>query len=152
MKRLLILHAGQTELGPVYALAQAALAGAQTEVVDAQLLRAPDAGLAELLAADALLFVTPEKFGYMAGVLKDFFDRTFYPAQGQVEGRPYALIVAAGNDGSGAASAVERICRGYPLKPVTEPLIVRGPADPAALQAAHDIGQGLAGGLVLGVF
>ncbi|MGQ5524066.1 flavodoxin family protein [Chitinimonas sp. PSY-7] len=152
MKQLLILHAGQTEAGPVYALTTAALAGAEVEAIEVKLLRALDARVEDLLAAHAVLFVTPEKFGYMAGALKDFLDRTFYPAQGKVEGLPYALIVAAGNDGTGAATAVARIALGYPLKPVAEPLIVRGPPTVADTQAAQELGAALAGGLVLGIF
>ena len=109
-------------------------------------------GLDDLLAADGVLFATPENFGYMAGALKDFFDRTFYPAQGRVEGRPYALLVSAGNDGRGAAGSVERIVRGYALTPIAPPLIVRGIPAAADLAAAAELGAGLACGLELGVF
>lgn len=152
MKRVLIVQAGATRSGPVWQLTGAALAGMAGEAVDTDCRHALEAGLPELLAAQALLFITPEKFGYMAGSLKDFFDRTFYPAQGRVAGLPYALIVAAGNDGTGAASAVERICRGYPLQAVAEPLIVRGAPDEAGLAAARELGAALAAGLALGVF
>ena len=33
---------------------------------------------------------------YMAGAIKDFLDRTFYPVAGRTEGLPYALVVSAG--------------------------------------------------------
>lgn len=153
MKRLLILHASQTATGRALSLAQAALRGAQQEAdVDTALAHALQAGVDELLTAQAVLFVTPEKFGYMAGALKDFFDRTFYPAQGKVEGLPYALVVVAGNDGIGAVTAVERIARGYPLKAVAEPWIVQGEPTPADLAQAEQLGQALAAGLACGVF
>ncbi|MCG9092200.1 flavodoxin family protein, partial [Laribacter hongkongensis] len=99
MTTLLILWAGQT--GHTHALAAAAADAARlaAPTVTVRLLPARSAGLDDLLAADGVLFATPENFGYMAGALKDFFDRTFYPAQGRVEGRPYALLVSAGNDG-----------------------------------------------------
>ncbi len=42
---------------------------------------------ADLLWANATIFVSPEHFGYMAGALKDFFERTFYPTENQVAGR-----------------------------------------------------------------
>ena len=33
------------------------------------------------------------------------------------------LAIAAGSDGSGAARQIERICRGWRLRPVADPLI-----------------------------
>lgn len=150
MKTLLMVYASQT--GRTLQLIDAAADGAAllADEVTVRVLRAQDAGLADLLAADALLLGTPENFGYMAGALKDFFDRTYYPAQGQVEGLAYALLVSAGNDGQGAINAVQRIARGYPLKPYLPPLLVRGEVTEADLAAAHELGATLAAGLSLG--
>ena len=39
--------------------------------------RAPQAGPEDVLAADALVLGTPENFGYMSGMLKDFLERVF---------------------------------------------------------------------------
>ena len=44
---------------------------------------------------------------------KEFFDRTYYAALGRLNGRPYALAVAAGSDGQGAAGQMARICQGW---------------------------------------
>jgi len=153
-RHLLILHAGQSEAGHCYALARAAYEGAAGAEGGStvSLLPALGAGLEELLAADGLLLVTPEKFGYMAGALKDFFDRTFYPAQGKVEGLPYALLVVAGNDGQGAVTAVERIARGYPFKAVVPATVIHGAPGEAELQAAYELGEGLAAGIAMGLF
>ncbi|GLR15324.1 flavodoxin [Chitinimonas prasina] len=154
MKQLLILHAGQTEAGHTYALAQSARIGAAAlaDEVATVMLPALQADLPDLLAAKGLLLVTPEKFGYMAGALKDFFDRTFYPAQGKIAGLPYALVVVGGNDGSGAVMAVERIARGYPLKAIAEPLVVKGAPTEAQLQRACELGEAMAGGIAMGIF
>jgi hypothetical protein len=38
-------------------------------------------------------------------------------------GRPYALAIAAGSDGTSAARQLERICRGWRLRPVAETLV-----------------------------
>jgi len=110
------------------------------------------AGTEDLLWANGLLIGTPEHFGYMSGAVKDFMDRTFYPAEGKVDGLPYAVYVSAGNDGTGAVNSIERIALGYKWKRIAEPLIVRGAPTAAALQACKELGQTMAAGLSAGVF
>lgn len=85
-------------------------------------------------------------------MIKDFFDRTFYPAQGKIQNLPYAVLVKCSNDGTGALSNIERIARGYPFKQVAEPLIVRGDVTEEALGSARELGETLAAGLALGIF
>ncbi len=153
MKPLLIVHAGAgsgTTMQLVQALSEGARAAEPGLCV--QLLPALAAGPEDLRGAGAVVFATPEKFGYMAGALKDFFDRSFYPLEGSVAGLGYALIVSAGNDGLGAVEAVQRIARGFPLKPLAEPLRVVGAPAETDLSAARELGAALASGLVLGIF
>ena len=88
----------------------------------------------------------------MAGALKDFLDRTYYPAQGKVEGLPFAVMVSAGNDGSGALTAIERIARGYPLQRAIEPIVAKGELTDDALQRCFDMGQTMAAGIAYGMF
>ena len=137
MKRLLVVY--HTQTGHTEAMARAVARGARhPEVagVEVELRRAVDAGLADLLRADAVAFGTPENFGQLSGGMKDFFDRTFYPAQGLVEGLACAVFISAGNDGRGALEALRRIVRGYPLREVREPIIARGGLDAAAISSA----------------
>lgn len=152
MKTLLCVYASQT--GRTLQLVEAAVAAMAANVDDVRLrvLPALQAGIDDLLAADGLLLATPENFGYMAGALKDFLDRTYYPAQGLMAGRPYALLVSAGNDGSGAVRAVERIATGYGWQAVLPPLVIKGEPDQAALAAAAELGASLAAGLELGLW
>lgn len=152
MKTLLLVYASQS--GRTLQLAEAACLGAQpfADEVTVRLLPALTAGVADLLAADAVLLATPENFGYMAGALKDFFDRTFYPAQGKISGLPYAVLVSAGNDGRGALAAIERIACGYPLRLVLPPLLVRGELTAADHAAATELGATLAAGLSVGLW
>ena len=63
------------------------------------LLPAPEAQAADLLKADGYIFGTPENLAAMAGLMKDFFDRTYYPALDRISGRPYAMLICAGSDG-----------------------------------------------------
>ena len=151
-KHLLVVWHSQT--GRTQTLLDAVLRGAATfaDEVSVRSLPALQAGLDDLLWADGLLLGTPENFGYMSGALKDFLDRTYYPAQGKMEGRPYAVFVSAGNDGSGAVTAIERIARGYGWQRVADPVVVRGGPTEADLAAAEELGALLAAGLATGIF
>lgn len=151
MKRLTIIYHSQS--GRTRQLAEAVATGASAETgVDIILKTAFNSGLEDLLASDALLFGTPENFGYMSGALKDFFDRTYYPAEPHQINLPYALFVSAGNDGSGAAREVERIVIGYPLRRVAEPIIAKGEITAQHLQQCRELGLSMAAGLVMGIY
>lgn len=152
MKTLLIVYTSQT--GRTAKLADAVALGASRvdDLVEVRMLDALKAGTEDLLAAHGLLLGTPENFGYMAGALKDFFDRTYYPAREQVAGLPYAVFVSAGNDGSGAINAIERIARGYAFNRVMEPLLVKGELTAANLLAAETMGETMGAGIAYGVF
>ncbi len=147
---LIVYH---TQSGNTGRLADAVLRGAQREAgVTTLLKRAFDTTIADLLACNGLLLGTPENFGFMSGALKDFFDRTYYPAEGKTVALPYAVFVSAGNDGRGAVAQIERIAIGYGWKRVAEPLIVRKEITAADLVAAEELGAALAAGLALGIF
>lgn len=153
MKHLLLVTGGQPG-GRLERMADAAAEGAAEFRDEVELRRRPAllADLQDLLWAEALLIGTPEKFGYMAGAVKDFFDRTFYPAEGKVDGLPFAVFVSAGNDGTGAVASIERIANGYRWTRVAEPVVVKGEPDEPALARCRELGQTLAAGLALGVF
>ncbi len=153
MKHLLIVYHSKT--GHTQQLAEAALKGAQhedIEDVDVRMLSAKEAGSTDLLWADGLLLGTPENFGYMSGALKDFLDRTFYEVEGKLNPLPYAVFISAGNDGTGAVRAIERIANGYPFTRVQEPVICRGDVDADALVRCEELGMALAAGIEMGVF
>ncbi|TAL64923.1 MAG: flavodoxin family protein [Burkholderiaceae bacterium] len=163
MKTLLIVYHSMT--GGTLQLAQAAARGARTESeVQVHLLPAQEAGPDDVLAADGYLFATPENLAAMAGLMKDFFDRCYYPALGGIEGRPYATLICAGSDGSNAARQIERIATGWRLKAAAPALIVCthtqtpeaifAPKQIAAddLRQAAEYGAMLAVGLAMGVF
>jgi multimeric flavodoxin WrbA len=163
MKTLLIVH--HTMTGGTAQMAQAACAGASAEAgVQVRLLRAAEATSEDLLRADGYVFATPENLAAMSGLMKDFFDRTYYAALDRLNGRPYATLVCAGSDGQNAARQIERIASGWRLKAVAPALIVCTHAQtpqeilspkrigPEDLQRCEEIGAALAAGLALGVF
>ena len=164
MKRLLIVYHSLT--GGTDQLVTAAAGGARREApdVDVRVLTAPQAGPEDVLAADAYVFATPENLAAIAGLMKDFFDRCYYPVLGRIEGRPYATLICAGSDGSNAARQIERICTGWRLKAAAPALIVcthaQTPEDILApkqipadeLKRADELGAALAAGVAMGVF
>lgn len=151
--RVLMIHGGHPG-GRTYALVDAVreAIAAFDEPIELRVLPALNAGLDDLLWCQGLLIGTPEHFGYMSGAVKDFFDRTFYPAQGRTEGLPYGLFISAGNDGTGTARAVDRIVTGYRWRAIAEPVIVVGDIDEAARARCRELGQTMAAGLSFGVF
>jgi NAD(P)H-dependent FMN reductase len=132
--------------------------------VNIRLLRASNTDASDLLTADGYIFATPENLATMAGAMKDFFDRTYYPVLDRLNGRPYAALICAGSDGEGAARQIARIVTGWRLKAIAPPLIVRTNAQtfdtiqapkiigPEDLRRCADMGATLAAGLAAGIF
>ncbi|CAK9057573.1 unnamed protein product [Durusdinium trenchii] len=142
-RRLLVVWHSRT--GMAEQMAESLRTGAHDAIHDMEatawdlavdLRRAQDAQVFDLLSADGFLFCAPENLATVSGEMKEFFDRCYYGAQGRLNGRPYALAISAGSDGFGAAAQLERICRGWRLRPVAEPVVMRSGA-----QSARDVAQ-----------
>jgi len=163
MKTLLIVYHSRTGGSRQMAKAAADAARADGEV-EVRLLEAETAGHDDVLGAEGYLFVGPENLAAISGELKAFFDRTYYPVLGRIEGRPYAVMVCAGSDGENAVRQIARIATGWRLKAVADPIIVCTHAQtpeeilapktirPADLEACAELGAALAAGLALGVY
>jgi multimeric flavodoxin WrbA len=163
MKTLLIVY--HTMTGGSLQMAEAALRGASAEeAVNPRLVAAREARAEDVLQGDGYIFVTPENLAAMAGMMKDFFDRTFYAVLDRIVGRPYATLVCAGSDGTNAVRQIDRICTGWRLRPASEPLIVCTHAQTPErilapktigaedLKRCEEIGAALAAGLAIGIF
>jgi multimeric flavodoxin WrbA len=151
--------------GGSWQMADAAAAAARGEPeVEVRSQRATDTTADDVLAADGYLFVTPENLATMAGLMKDFFDRIYYPVLDRANGRPYAILICAGTDGTGAARQIQRIATGLRLKEIAPPtIVITGAQTPEAILAPKsipaadlarcaEIGAGLAAGLASGIF
>lgn len=163
MKTLLIVYHSMT--GGTRQMAEAVAQGARSEPgLQVRLQHASQTDAEQVLAADAYVFATPENLAAMSGLMKDFFDRCYYPVLERVNGRPYAALVCAGSDGSNALRQIERIATGWRLRAVAEGMIVCTHAQtperiqaPKQIEAADlarcaELGAGLGAGLVAGVF
>jgi len=168
MKQLLIVWHSRT--GAAEQMAQAAARGAaaaaaaleQPDDLRIELRRAQDADADVLLASQGFLFCAPENLASLSGEMKEFFDRNYYAVLDRIQGLPYAALISAGSDGSGAARQVERICTGWRLTAVAPAVIVNMGAQTAAqilaaktvpaaeLARCEELGGLLAGMMLMG--
>ncbi len=149
---LLVTHANGASTREVVA---SLLAGAQeaAEVVGDLTVRHAEALVVDADAiadADAVLFCTAEHFGTMAGGLKHAFDTTYNPLRERGVHRPFALVVKAGNDGTGTVRDVTRICTGLGWREARPPLLLVGPLEPSMLAQAHEHAATIAAGVAAG--
>ncbi len=163
MKTLLIVYHSMTD--GARQMAEAAARGAAHEAgVQVQLVPARKAVAEDVLQAQGYIFVTPENLASMSGIMKDFFDRTYYAALDKIAGRAYVALICAGSDGANAVRQIDRICTGWRLRKAAEPIIVcthaQTPEKILALKVigaedlkrCEDVGAALAAGLAMGVF
>ena len=171
MRHILVVH--HSASGGTRALATAFCEGASaTEGVNVSTRSATIVTAADVRNADALIIATPENFGYMAGSIKEFFDRVFYACmadttalgggtQSMLAGRPYSVLVCAGNDGTGAMQSVDRIVTGWRMRKAHAGVIARRVGGEAGssrgtlreedLSACRELGQLFAEGLLMGM-
>jgi hypothetical protein len=153
MKRLLVV--AHVPSPNTTRLRDAVLAGARNQDIDGVeiIAKTPfEAGPGDVLAADAVILGTTENLGYMSGAMKDFFDRTYYPVLEIAQGKPYALYIRAGLDGTGTRRSVETIITGLRWRAVQGPLICRGDWDEAFVAQCEELGMAMAAGLEAEVF
>jgi multimeric flavodoxin WrbA len=157
-RRLLIVY--HTQFGATRQMAEAACRGARAiDEVETTLMHASQAVVDDLLNCDALLVATSENFGSLSGMVKDFFERVYYPCEGKVDGKPYTVLVCASNDGAGAMMHTDRIATGLHLAKANPGLIYKSgliaqahAVPEATLAACAEIGGTLAAGIAAGIF
>ncbi|HEX4883542.1 MAG TPA: flavodoxin [Casimicrobiaceae bacterium] len=158
MKRLLVVW--HTQFGGTGQMAAAAIAGARSVAdIDIVARRAAEAGVDDVLRADALLIGCSENFGGMAGMVKDFLERIYYPCEGRLDGRAWSHFICCGNDGAGALRGLERVATGLRLKRVHPGVLWQGGRTDASqrvpddvLDACRELGATMAAGLAAGLW
>ena len=111
-----------------------------------------DAGPDDIEWCDGILIGTTENFGYMAGLIKDFFERIYYPCLESSQGLPAALYIRAGEDGRGTRTSIGKIVTGLRWKYVCEPLIMQGKFDESFDEQVAEVGMTIAAGLDAGIY
>ena len=158
MPTLLIAHHSPT--AHVAALRDALHAGATDDAiegVEVDVRAVADVEAAHLRGADGVVLLTPANFGYMAGMVKDMFDRTFLEIGGALSDdgsgdgsgsgggrKPYALCVHGRYDTAGAVQSVRTIVGALPWTQAAPVLSVLGDVDEAARAQAYELGGTLA--------
>ena len=142
MAKVLIVYyslGGNTE-----AAARAIEKGVQeVEGSEVVLKNALNATIDDLLGCDALAVGSPDYFSYMSGGLKDFFDRTYYPAKDKITDKPCVIFMTHGGGGK-ALSSITEICEKFKFKQITEPILIKGKPDSEAERLLKDAGRKLA--------
>lgn len=140
------------------ALREALAAGAGDELIEGVevVVKAPDQTNAEdLAAADGVIVLSTANFGYMAGLVKDLFDRTFLDIGGSLgadgasrptnSGRkPYGLCVHGRYDTTGAVRSIQTITGALPWTQAAPVLELLGDLTAADLARAQELGATVA--------
>ena len=151
---LVVWHPRPPSIGQLRDAVLAGIADAGTDL-PVRSLAAPDAGVDEVEAAAAAAIVTPENFGMVSGLVKDFLER-IYPWFEEVPNRrpglPYLLVAKGASDGTGAVRDVTRILIGLRWKEVLPPVVVTGPVTDEHLAHVREQAATLAIGVDTGVF
>jgi len=149
---LVVFH---SRSGGTRALTDAVVAGAtdpSIEGVEVRVRTAGEAGADDVRWCDGLVLGTPENFGSMSGLVKDFFERIYYELLEETPGLPYALFVKGSHDGAGAVASVERITTGLRWRQVLPTVVVTGEPGAEHLAACTELGMTIAAGLEAGMF
>lgn len=152
MKKLLIV--ANLPSDNTRTLADAVLRGAQhpdIDSVETTLLHAPEADADAVLGCDGIIIGTTENFGYMSGLIKDFFERIYYPCLEEKQGLPYALYIRAGLDGTGTRIGVDKIIAGLRWKAANPTLLLHGDWDSGFEQQCEELGTLVSAGLDAGI-
>ncbi len=153
MSDILVVFHSQT--GNTEKMAAAVARGVNTtENAKALYRRAIDTTVEDLKNCNAVVICSPEYFGYMAGGIKDLFDRTYEKLKddSRVWKKPYCVVISAGNDGTFALNHIDRICKGYRFKMVQNPVICKGQITDAILAKCFELGMTVAEGVNAGIF
>jgi len=150
-KLLIVAHCPSAN---TQSMVQACLAGtraAKSDTVEVTIALPLECLKEQVLDAHAVIILTTENLGYMAGATKDWFDRIYYPALELKQGLPYALVIRAGMDGTGTKRAITSICTGLHWNLAQPVLVCKGQWQEEFNQQCFEIGQFMSAGLDLGI-
>lgn len=150
-KLLIVAHQPSANTQQMLDACIAGSKAAETDNVEVFIVAPLDCQPDQLLDADAVIILTTENLGYMAGATKDWFDRVYYPVLELKQGLPFALVIRAGLDGTGTKRAIASICTGLHWNLAQPVLVCKGQWQPAFTDQCFELGQYMAASLDLGI-
>lgn len=142
MKKVLIVYHSQS--GNTEAMAKAVSEGAGAAGATVVLKRAVDANAEDILGCDIIALGTPNYFGYMSGMVKDFFDRVWATVREKLGDKPYVTFGSKGGGGAQALESVSRICDGLKMIKAAEDVIATRVPAPEVISQCRDLGKKIA--------
>ena len=126
-------------------MAEAVAEGARSvSGTEAEVKEGLQATIDDLLECDGVALGSPDYFSDMAGGMKDFFDRTYYPAQGKVTGKPCVIFGSAGGPPSVVIESLRKMAERFKLEEAAEPVGVSGTPTATVLEECRELGRKLA--------
>lgn len=147
MDSILVIY--HSHSGNVEEMAYAVKRGIEkTKAFRVELKKAQDATWDDLKEAVGIAIGTPDYFDYMAGTVKDFFDRTFYPSQSKIEGSltanlPSVFFVSGGAGGEPAIESLKKISKAFKFN-VIDYVSGGSKSTPELLIKCEELGEKLA--------
>jgi len=139
---MLVLYYSRT--GRTETLAKAVAEGAKNvEGVSVSLKRVDYATVNDFISCDAVAFGSPNYFSYMAGLMKDFFDKALSIRE-RVTGKPAVAFTSGGGESNSALLSLEKMISSFRLEKVAEGVFSQGEPDEKDLAACKNLGEALA--------
>ena len=142
MPEVLIIYysrGGRTE-----ALAKAIAEGVNSVAgASASMKRVDYATVHDFVSCDAMAFGSPNYFSYMAGLMKDFFDKALNVRE-KVTGKPAAAFTSGGGSSDSALLCLERMISSFKLEKVADGVVSSGSPSKEDLDKCRKMGEALA--------
>ncbi len=142
MAKVLIVYHSQS--GNTEEMAKAVADAAKAAGATVTLKKAADANANDLMACDIVAIGTPNYFGYMAGMVKDFFDRVWATVREKMANKPYVTFGSKGGGGGQGVESVERICDGIKMVKAADAVLATRKPSEEVLAQCRDLGKKLA--------
>ena len=142
MVEVLVLYYSRT--GRTNALADAVAEGVESvEGASAKVKRVDYATVNDFISCDAVAFGSPNYFSYMAGLMKDFFDKALSVRE-RVAGKPSLAFTSGGGSSNSALLSLERMISSFRLEKVADGVVSQGEISEENLRACKKLGETLA--------
>lgn len=142
MKKILIVY--HTQSGNTEAMAKAIFESAKAAGATAVLKKTVDANADDIMNCDLLVIGSPNYFGYMAGMVKDMFDRVWATIREKVGNKPYVVFGSKGGGGALAVESVEKICDGLKMIRAFEAVLATRVPTEEVLAECRELGKKIA--------